>query len=386
MNNVERVTKLLKREPLDYIPSQINFCDFSREGAIAEALGLDEGQSLNEYLGNCLFLTFPEDDIPMFFRDFDDILDGLQERGFCWVDRKNDIVYDRLGIGFKRKVDGMFVCYSPLEGDAEKDKLAGEFLPESFTKLYGLPLEEKIKQLELPNGDTPGCLDWMLNDYATKSDGKEFILPTGYLGIYERAYCLIGWNQFMLECAARPNMIHELMEKVVEHKIQLAHKKIKETPSIIHHNGDDLGTQLAGFFSPTMFRELILPYMKKLFDVYKSADKFVALHSCGHMIEYIPDLIDIGLDMLEPVQTCNDLGMLKREYGKDLIFWGGIETQKLPFMTPEEVHEMTKDAIQTLGKGGGCIIGPSVQIPADVSIENIKAMVETIMEYRDKVM
>ena len=385
MNNHERVTNVIKRQPIDYIPSQINFADFTRNKEISDALGLDEGQSLDSYLGNCLYLTFADDDLPIFFKDFDDMMKDLAAKDFAYINWKDDIVYDRHGIGIKRHTDGFFVCYYPLKGDAELDKIAGEYLPERITKLYGLPLEEKIRKYEFPDADVPGDLDWMLNDFATMNDGSQFILPTGYLGIYERAYCLIEWNQFMLEIALRPNMIYELMEKVTDFKIKQARKKIKETPSIVHHIGDDLGLQLSGFFSLDMFRKVILPHYKRLFEVYKSAGKYVALHSCGCIIDYLPDLIDIGLDMLEPVQACNDLAKLKHEFGKDLILWGGIDTQKMPFQTPDETREMTRETIRTLGKGGGCIIGPSVQITSEVPIENIKAMVETIMEERDKV-
>jgi len=385
VNNAERVTNIIERKPVDYIPSQINFTDYTRENEIMKALGLEEGQSLDAYLQNCLYLTFAEDDIPIFFRNFDDVMLDLQNRGYAYVDFENEIVYDRLGMGTKMHFDSFFVEYSPLEGNAEKDKKAGNFLPESFTKLFGLPLEEKIKKLELPDGASDGCLDMMLNDFARITDGSEFVMPCGYFGVYERAYGLVGWEQFMLEIADRPNMMHELLEKMTVYKVQQAKKKIAETPSIIHHYGDDLGTQISGLFSLKMFREMIKPYMKEVFSVYKDAGLKVCLHCCGYIMDYIPDLIEIGLDMLEPIQTCNDIATLKREYGKDLIFWGGVETQKLPFLTPEGVKEMTKNVIHTLGKGGGLIIGPSQHVTCDVPIANIKAMVETVMEERDKV-
>ena len=386
MNNVERVTNIIERKPVDYLPSQINFTDYTREKQIAEALGLDEGQSLDEYLQNCLYLTFAEDDIPIFFRNFDDMMLELEKKGYAYVDLKNEVVYDRLGMGTKMHYDSFFVVYSPLEGDAEKDKLAGDFLPERYTKLFGLPLDEKIKKLEMPDGASDGCLDMMLNDFANINDGSEFVMPCGYFGVYERSYAMIGWEQFMMEIAARPTMIHELMDKITEYKVQQARKKVKETPSIIHHIGDDFGTQISGLFSKEMFREMLKPYLKRVFDVYKDAGLKVCLHSCGCIMDYLPDLIEIGLDMLEPIQTCNDIATLKREYGKDLIFWGGVETQKLPFLTPEQVRDMTKEVIWTLGKGGGLIIGPSQHVTCDVPIENIKAMVETVMEERDKVL
>ena len=97
--------------------------------------------------------------------------------------------------------------------------------------------------------------------------------------------------------------------------------------------------------------------------------------------------ITIGMRVLEPVQPCMDLAHLKREFGKDLVFWGGIATQDvLPFGTPEQVRQMARQTIRTLGRGGGHIIAPSQEVMNDVPIENVKALVETIVEERQTVL
>lgn len=109
------------------------------------------------------------------------------------------------------------------------------------------------------------------------------------------------------------------------------------------------------------------------------------MHSCGDITEFLPDLIDVGLDVLEPVQPCMNLDLLKKEYGKDLVFFGGIDTQELlPYGSPEDVKEMAVETIRTLGKGGGYIIAPSQEIMNDVPLENIVALVETILDEREK--
>ncbi|HJN65037.1 MAG TPA: uroporphyrinogen decarboxylase family protein, partial [Pirellulales bacterium] len=105
------------------------------------------------------------------------------------------------------------------------------------------------------------------------------------------------------------------------------------------------------------------------------------------LTDFIPDLIDAGLRVLEPVQPCMDLAFLKREYGKDLVFYGGIETQNiLPFGTPEQVKQLATETIRTLGKGGGMIIAPSQEVMNDVPIENVKALLETIIQERESVL
>lgn len=180
-------------------------------------------------------------------------------------------------------------------------------------------------------------------------------------------------------------MVYSLMEKITDYRIAAAKVKAELGYKFAHH-GDDLGTQVCGFFSPKMFKEMILPHYKRLFAEYKKYGQYIIMHSCGHMMNYLPDLIDIGLDGWEPVQPCNDLAYLKREYGKDLVFWGGIDTQNLPFISPQQAREVTRQTMEILGKGGGYIIAPSQELMNDVPLENVIAVLETITEYRDKVM
>ncbi len=136
-----------------------------------------------------------------------------------------------------------------------------------------------------------------------------------------------------------------------------------------------------------MFREFVLPRLERSWRPFNDAGLPIILHSCGCITDFIPDLIDIGLRVLEPVQPCMDLAFLKREYGKDLVFWGGIETQNvLPFGTPEQVERLARETIRTLGKGGGMIIAPSQEVMNDVPIENVKALVQTIVKERQAVL
>jgi len=152
------------------------------------------------------------------------------------------------------------------------------------------------------------------------------------------------------------------------------------------HMGDDLGTQVGPFFSPATFDSIIKPLYKKLFGVYKSAGKKMMMHSCGCVTKFLPDLIECGLDVLEPVQPCMGLQTIKKEYGKDLTFWGGIDTQDLlPYGSPDRIRKEAAETIRLLGKGGGHIIGPSQEIMNDVPLQNVVALVETIVEEREKV-
>jgi uroporphyrinogen decarboxylase len=149
---------------------------------------------------------------------------------------------------------------------------------------------------------------------------------------------------------------------------------------------DDFGTQRGTFVSPKLIREMILPYHKKLNDYIKSkGDIKMTLHSCGSVTAALPDIINAGFDILNPVQiSAKDMGpeLLKSSFGKDIVFWGGgINTQStLPNGTPEQVREEVKRNIDTFAKDGGFVFSAVHNIQDDVPIENFIAMWETFQD------
>ncbi len=148
--------------------------------------------------------------------------------------------------------------------------------------------------------------------------------------------------------------------------------------------GDDVGSQKSMMISPEMWRQFLKPLMASFIHELKSVNKdvIVAYHSDGVIDPIIPELVEIGLDVLNPVQpNCMDISVLKKVYGDNLCFWGGVDQQKvLPFSTVDEVYAETKHALSILGRNGGYIAGPTHNIQLDVPIENLKAMVQAITE------
>jgi uroporphyrinogen decarboxylase len=149
---------------------------------------------------------------------------------------------------------------------------------------------------------------------------------------------------------------------------------------------DDLGEQTGPMFSPEIYREVFKPQHKRVFDAMKKMGHPVLLHSCGSVRKLIPDLIEIGVDILNPIQvtaTGMDSKELKKEFGSELAFWGGgCDTQHiLPRGTPQEVKDETKRRIDDLAPGGGFIFTPVHNIQADVPAENLEVMWQTLMEY-----
>jgi uroporphyrinogen decarboxylase len=141
--------------------------------------------------------------------------------------------------------------------------------------------------------------------------------------------------------------------------------------------GDDFATQRGLLFSPSLWRRFLKPRYARLFEMGKRMGKFIWFHSCGDITAVLPDLIDIGVDVWETVQL-HTLPLspqkLKRNYGRHITFFGGVNTQRLPFQKPEEVRAEVVRCIELLGEGGGYICGPDHHIKPDVPAENALAL------------
>jgi len=383
MTREERALNVITGKPVDYLPSQITIADRSKDAQIAKALGLKEGVGeLDRFLDNHIYISLTLHDTALFYRNDVAKMAELEAKGYVKVDRQNGIVYDNWGMGIKIGEDGFFACYHPLQGDREKNRLAEPFLPDSFDrKLLDMEFAEAVRHYRAPDPFKEGNFSALEHDLKTHS-GEFLVMPSGYLGIYERAYSIMGFEQFMMESLTDPESVAILMDTITDFKVIEARQKVKMGFKVGHH-GDDLGMQCGSLVSPEQFRSLIKPRIARLFKVFKDAGLPVVMHSCGDITAFIPDLLEIGLNMLEPVQPCMDLAKLKANYGDRLSFWGGIDTQQLlPHGTPAEVKAEARRVIRTLGKGGRYIISPSQEIMDDVPVANIAALLEVIAEER----
>ena len=378
----ERVLRLIEGKDIDYLPSHIEFSDRSRHKLISAALGLDSEDEMDDYLENHFYYSFTLNDKPMFYRDIKEEVKRLEKLGYTRADWNNGILYDIWGTGFKMGYWSLNPTFEPLKNRGIQDRL--KFLPERIHEAFlEKDLEKSVEKYLIPDlNKKDNFIEW--EDDLKKYSKEIIVLPTSYVGIFERSYLVMGFEQLMLHVALKPSIVEMMFDKVTEYKIGIA-KKVVELGFKVAHCGDDLGTQTGGLFSESDFKKLYLPRVKKFWEIYVNAGIPIMLHSCGNIIDYLPYLIDAGLKILEPTQPCMDLKYLKKEYGKDLIFFGGIDTQKLPFITEKETRDLTRKTIRILGKGGGYIIAPSQEIMNDIPIENVKAIVETIREERENV-
>jgi len=215
------------------------------------------------------------------------------------------------------------------------------------------------------------------------------LMLNGGGSIYEWAQGLRGWDVFMMDLASDPVFAGTLLQKLVEANIRRLEQILPVVEGTIQviQVGDDLGMQDGPQLSPRLYRQVVKPWHKELYQYIKehtSARLF--LHTCGSVYVFIPDFIEMGVDILNPVQVSArdmDTKRLKREFGKDIAFWGGgCDTQKvLPFGTPAEVTEEVKRRIDDLAPGGGFVFNQVHNIQAGVPPENVMAMYETVHEY-----
>jgi uroporphyrinogen decarboxylase len=305
----------------------------------------------------------------------------LEKEGYCKVDEPGKVVYDSWGMGIRVGEDGFFCCFAPLENQLDR-KFAEKWMPPRIWDAVTAPtLAERIHKWTPPDPDQPGNYDWNARDIA-QYGGEYFLMASGYFGLYERCYGMLSIPTMFMTVASEPKLAEELLEKITDYKIGVAKSFVKMKLDT-GHVGDDLGTQTGPFVPPRIFTDLLLPQYKRLFKVYKDAGWLMSMHSCGCITKFLPELIEAGLDVLEPVQPCMDLPFIKKEYGKHLTFWGGIDTQQLlPFGSPDDVRREVGKTIRLMGKGGGHIIAPSQEVMKDVPLANIVAMLETIVAER----
>lgn len=201
---------------------------------------------------------------------------------------------------------------------------------------------------------------------------------------YERAWSLRGIENLLTDFYLETAFAQELFEIILQYNLTIIDAALTHDIDGFYF-GDDYGQQTGMIMSPAIWRKFMKPGLAEMFARVKKSGKTVALHSCGNIEEILGDLIDIGLDVYQTLQPeVYDIARIKKEYGNDLAFWGGISTQRLlPYASPEELKSVVRETIGTLSHGGGYIASPTHQVPADVPARNIVALVE-ILQHQAK--
>ena len=195
--------------------------------------------------------------------------------------------------------------------------------------------------------------------------------------LWERATFLCGMERLLLWLALEPAFVHELLHRIAD--------GILATMAILFERfafdgiavSDDYGTQKAMLISPDAWRDLVKPELARILAAGQRAGRTTFLHSCGNVRPIVPDLLELGLDILHPIQPeAMDILELKREFGRDLSFCGGLGTQRLLVGgTPEDVRNEVRRLQRTMGEGGGYILEPGITLQADIPLANILALI-----------
>lgn len=255
-----------------------------------------------------------------------------------------------------------------------------------YTEIAGHPLDQDdaIDKYKAPDPNRPEL--YAEAERVIKQFKDEYwIVGVTVTTIFECAWALRGLDKLMMDMVMNPDLAERILDIPYKYHLTAA-KRLVEMGVDMIWIGDDVGTQSRMMISPEHWRRFFKPRMATFISSLKQINPSVkvAYHSDGVIYPIIPDLIEIGLDVLNPVQpAAMDPEKLKEEYGDKLCFWGTIDEQHtLPFGTPADVEREVITRLKTIGKGGGLIIGPTHHVQLDTPLENFWAMVKTITETR----
>jgi uroporphyrinogen decarboxylase len=264
-----------------------------------------------------------------------------------------------------------------------------------FPSVHPLPEARTAEDLDAyqgwPDMDDPTRIAHVRDNARRLAEENQFaILATPWLLFpFERAYAMQGMDTFLLNMARDPDFARALLEKIAVYCKQLMGRFLEELGDNVDiiKIGDDLGTQESLMISPKMYREILKPVHADFISFIKARTKAkIFFHSDGDVAPLIEDFIEMGVDILNPIQTSagsmSDLPSLKKRFGGNIVFCGGIDTHRvLPFGTTEEVRQEVRRVMQILGPGGGCMIGAVHTVMNDVPPENVLAMVDAVEEF-----
>ncbi len=254
------------------------------------------------------------------------------------------------------------------------------------------PLESATSVKDVENHDWPSLEWWDYDAIPSQikeaSRGGERALMFFAGGAFETPWYIRGFEKFVMDLYDAPEMVDAICSRVKSYYLQRAERVIEAADGRIDiiGSGGDIGSQRGMLVSPEIWRRRIKPYTAGLITPFKERGLTTFYHSCGSLVPVIDDLIEVGLDLLDPVQVGAE-GMepeaLARDFGDRLSFHGAIdEVELLPRATAEEVRRETTRIIDVLGARGGFVVSPSHQVQGDTAPENVVAVFEAAREYR----
>ena len=289
---------------------------------------------------------------------------------------------------FASKIGNHLVGLSPmLPGKCSED---GNFYTDEFGVTWNRTIDKDIGE---PDGGTVD--ETNVNEYefpdphdpkryesfqaGIEANRDQFVIGNLGFSLFERAWTLVGMAKLLMDMVQRPDFVVKLLDKILEFNLAIIEETVRFDIDAMMF-GDDWGQQHGLIMGPVFWRDLIKPRVREMYQASKKAGKFVIIHSCGDVKELFPDLIECGLDCFNPFQPeVMDVIEMKKQFGSDLSFYGGISTQRtLPYGTADDVRKEVRRNCEMVGKDGGYIAAPAHAIPGDAPAENIHAMLEVL--------
>jgi uroporphyrinogen decarboxylase len=232
---------------------------------------------------------------------------------------------------------------------------------------------------------------WQEHARALHRAGESVVIAEHpVFGILELGCWMCGYDDFLLRLAADPDFVRAFFDKILSIQMDVIEAYYGALGPYISltTSGDDFGTQLGPFISPEMFGELVAPWFAaRIARTKELTGAYYWHHSCGSVFALLPQLLECGVDILNPIQT-SSLQMapdgLKAAFGDRLVFWGAVDVQQfLPKATPEEVQSEVRRLVATLGRDGGYVTAPAHEMQDDVPPENMVAWIQSVREGAD---
>lgn len=357
MTSKERVKTTLNHQIADQLPVDYMFEDYRTLNNLAAHFGMSN-EAFLDYLGCDIVFFNVMDEIQKFIYD-PFLMDYTFKNGFARKDEKDPgIAYDRWGIGWRMDHDGERPVSRVLK---EASEIPSYRVPDPIKDGQFFDIENNIK----------------------KFNDKGYAVAVGqYYGLFEKAWLIRGYEDFLYDCYDNRDLIEILLDKILDYRIEIS-KKIVTYDIAFGHSGDDYGTQRGPIMSLELWRTLFKPRLAKIWEIYKKAGFAVVHHSCGDCSIYLDDMIEIGLDAIHPVQSASmDIEELGKRFGNNLVFYGGIDCQQvLDKGTPDDVRKNVEYVVRNLAKHSNMILAP-INVMRNVPIVNFEALVESINKFK----
>jgi uroporphyrinogen decarboxylase len=352
----ERVLRAIQHEETDFVPWNFHAIPMVYE-KLRKHYGLEDSTKVADFVGNHVVKI------------------GSDFNYNPWADEIQDVRLTPSGGVVHTNLDEVGALHTDEFG-CVWDRTSGMPHPVAY------PLAEDHRLFDtyaFPDPRREGRFD-QARALADRWRGRAFIFGKLGMALFERAWSIRGMTELLMDLVIRPEFVEDLLDHILhEWNLPIVDQQLEIGVDGFYF-ADDWGSKTGMIFSPAMWRRFIKPRLHVLYQRCHDAGVYIGQHSDGQIQPIFPDLVEIGLDIFNPLEpSAMDPLEMKQRFGGQVTFYGGVDVERtLPFGTPEEVRAEVRERAATLGQGGGYILQTSHHILWDTPLENVIAYVETV--------